>query len=147
MTNLDHIDENILRILEKEGRISNADLAQKVGLSASACSRRVQELERLGIIQGYRAVLNRKALERSFVAYVTVGLSRHLKEDQDAFEKAMELAPEVYECHNVTGSFEYILRIEVKDLEAYRDFHNEKLGVVPQVSSIVSHIVMDSSKE
>lgn len=147
MTAIDHIDENILRALERSGRISNLELAEKVGLSASACSRRMHELERMGIIKGYRAVLNREALGRGFTVYVAVGLSRHLKEDQKAFEEAMDRAEAVKECHNITGSIEYLLRIEVADLNAYRDFHTDILGTVPQVSSITSHIVLETSKE
>ncbi len=147
MTNIDEIDRRILRILERDGRISNAELAQKVGLSASACLRRVQELEKRKIILGYRAVINRSAMGGGFTAYVTVGLSRHLKEDQKAFELAMQAAPEVRECHNVTGTIEYLLRVEVADLDAYKYFHTEVLGTAPQVSSITSYICMESPKD
>ena len=96
MNDLDAINRNILRKLQKNGRISNLDLAEKVGLSPSACLRRVQELERSGVIQGYRAVVNRAATGGGFLAYVTVGLSRHTKADQTAFSKAMERAPEAH---------------------------------------------------
>ena len=147
MTGLDHIDRTILRELESDGRISNAELAQRVGLSASACLRRVQELERSGTIRGYRAVLDRAAVGGGFTAYVAVGLSRHLRDDQLAFEKAMSAAPEVRECHNVSGTVEYLLRVEVADLARYKHFHTEVLGTVPQVSSIVTYIVMGSPKD
>ena len=146
MTQIDQISQNILRELVRDGRMSNSDLAQAVGLSPSACLRRVQELERKGIIKGYRAVLDQAALGFGLIVYVTVGLSRHLKKDQAAFETAMLIAPEVKECHNVSGVIEYILRVEVADLEAYKFFHTEVLGTVPQVSSIVSYFVMGSSK-
>lgn len=147
MTDLDPISRNILRELQANGRISNLDLAAKVGLSPSACLRRVQELERSGVVQGYRAVLDRAATGGAFLAYVTVGLSHHTKADQMAFEKAMLKAPEVRECHNVTGTIEYLLRVEVADLAAYKHFHTEVLGTVPQVSSITSYIVMGSPKD
>lgn len=143
---MDDIDRRILRELERNGRITNADLAAHVGLSASACLRRVQELERTGVIAGYRAVLDPAATGTGFIAYVTVGLSRHTKSEQAAFEKAMAKAKEVRECHNVTGSIEYIMRVEAEDLAAYKRFHTEVLGQVPQVNSIVSYIVMASSK-
>ncbi|MEE9319563.1 MAG: Lrp/AsnC family transcriptional regulator [Granulosicoccus sp.] len=143
----DRIDNRILHKLERDGRVSNAELAKTVGLSASACLRRVQDLEQRGIILGYRAVLNRTAVGGGFTVLVTVGLSRHLKEDQEAFEDAMAAATEVRECHNVSGAIEYLLRVEVKDLESYKHFHTEVLGTVPQVSSIVSHIVMGSPKD
>jgi DNA-binding Lrp family transcriptional regulator len=136
-----------LRKLELNGKITNSELAKTVGLSASACLRRVQDLEQRGIILGYRAVLNRSSVGGGFTVLVAVGLSRHLKEDQEAFENAMAAATEVRECHNVSGVIEYFLRVEVKDLESYKHFHTEVLGTVPQVSSIVSHIVMDSPKD
>ena len=147
MTEIDAIDERILFELERDGRISNIDLAQKIALSPSACSRRVQELERMGVIKGYKAILDRDILERGFVVYTTIGLSRHLTEDQKAFERVISLAKEVKECYNMTGSIEYILRVEVKDLTAYKNFHNDVLGTIPQVSSITSYIVMDTIKE
>lgn len=147
MTENDAITAKILRELTRDGRISNVDLADRVGLSPSACLRRVQELERRGVIAGYRAVINPAALGSSFLAYVLVGLSHHTKEDQQAFERAMAAAPEVRECHNVTGTVEYLLRVEARDLPAYKHFHTEVLGVVPQVSSIISYIVMGSPKD
>lgn len=147
MSAIDAINTKILRELARDGRLSNVDLAHRVGLSPSACLRRVQELERMGVIGGYRAVLNPQAMGITFIAYVLVGLSRHTKGDQRGFEIAMEAAPEVRECHNVTGTVEYLLRIEARDLAAYKYFHTEVLGTVSQVSSIVSYIVMDSPKD
>ena len=144
---MDAIDRRILRELSRNGRISNAALAERVGLSASACSRRVQELERAGVIAGYRAVLDRTATGSGFTAYVAVGLSRHTKEEQEAFEAAIAAAPAVRECHNVTGAIEYLLRVEVGDLAAYKHFHTEVLGALPQVSTITSYIVMQSPKD
>jgi len=147
MINLDKINQKILRELELNGRISNSDLADKVGLSPSACLRRVQELERQNIITGYRAVINRKAFGSSLLIFVTVGLSRHQRADQDLFEKTVALAPEVRECHMVTGTFEYILRIEVADVEAYKNFHEAVLGKIPQVGSITTYIAIDTTKD
>lgn len=147
MVELDKINANILRELELNGRISNADLADKVGLSASACLRRVQDLERRDIITGYRAVINRKALGGGLLIFVTVGLSRHQRADQDLFEKTVALAPEVRECHTVTGSFEYLLRIEVADVEAYQKFHEAVLGQIPQVANITTYIALDTTKD
>lgn len=144
---MDTISENILRELGRDGRISNLDLAEKVGLSPSACLRRVQDLERRGVISGYRVVLNKPSLGIGFVAYATVGLNSHTKASQLAFEKAMAIAPEVVECHNITGAVEYLLRIEVSDLPAYKSFHTDVVGTLPQVSSITSYVVMGSPKD
>jgi len=145
--NMDQINGNILRQLSRDGRISNLDLAERVGLSPSACLRRVQELERSGVIKGYRVVLNHSALGTGFIAYVTVGLNTHTKAAQEAFEAAIARSPEVRECHNVTGAFEYILRVEASDLTAYKAFHTDVLGVIPQVASITSYVVMGSPKD
>jgi len=144
---MDAIDEKILRELTGDGRLSNTELAKRVGLSASACLRRVQELERSGIIRGYRAILDRAALGTGFVAYVAVGLSDHSKAAQEAFERSISTAPEVLECHNVTGTIEYLLRVEVADLAAYKVFHTDVLGTLPQVTSITSYVFMESPKD
>jgi DNA-binding Lrp family transcriptional regulator len=144
---VDAIDRRILRELTRDGRVSNAELAERVGLSASACSRRVAELERSKLIRGYRAVLDPQATGGGFTAYVAVGLSRHTMDEQRAFERAMAAACAVRECHNVTGSIEYLLRVEVTDLDAYKHFHTEVLGALPQVSTITSYIVMESTKD
>jgi len=147
MNKIDRYNERILRELSGDGRISNIELAERVGLSASACLRRVQELERSGVIQGYRAVLNRSLLGRGFIAYIAVGLNDHSKASQEAFEVAISASPEVVECHNITGSIEYLLRVEVADLAAYKVLHTDTLGTLPQVSSITSYVVMDSPKD
>jgi Lrp/AsnC family leucine-responsive transcriptional regulator len=107
----------------------------------------VQELERQGIIQGYRAKLNAAALGIGFLAYVTVGLSRHTKQEQADFEAAIKRASQVRECHNITGTVEYLLRVETVDLPAYKHFYTEVLGALPQVAIITSYIVMGSPKD
>lgn len=147
MSRKDQITENILRELTRDGRISNLELADRVGLSPSACLRRVQELERSGVITGYRAVLDRSKRGIGFVAYVTVGLNLHTKAAQESFERAIAHAPEVVECHNITGTVEYLLRVEAEDLTAYKAFHTDVLGTVPQVNSITSYVVMGSPKD
>jgi len=133
--------------LQRDGRISNLDLAASVGLSPSACLRRVQEMERTGIIKGYRAVLDPVAMGTGFVAYMTVGLSQHTKAAQEAFERAVARAPQVREVHNITGTREYLLRVEAADLAAYKHFHTDVLGVLPQVNAITTYVVMDSPKD
>ena len=147
MANLDDIDHRILRELTRDARMSNLHLAERIGLSPSACLRRVQELERTGVIKGYRAVLDPEAMGRGFVAYVTVGLNTHTKAAQEAFERAVAHAPQVRECHNITGTVEYLLRVEARDLAAYKHWHTEVLGVLPQVHAITTFVVMNSSKD
>jgi Lrp/AsnC family leucine-responsive transcriptional regulator len=144
---MDAIDTKILRELERDGRVTNLQLAERVGLSASACLRRVQALEASGVIKGYRAVLDRSQLGAGMTVFVMVGLSGQLQRDSLAFERAMAAAPEVLECHNVTGSIEYLLRVEVSDLAAYKHFHSDVLGTLSQVRSITSHVSLGSSKD
>ena len=127
----DKINDHILQELQSDGRISNLDLADRVGLSPSACLRRVQELE----------------IGKAFVAYVGVGLNDHSKSSQEAFEQAISKAPEVLECHNITGTIEYILRVECADLPSYKTFHTDMLGALPQVNAITSYVVMGSPKD
>lgn len=147
MIKLDRINHRILHELTIDGRISNAELAERVGLSPSACLRRVQELERSEVIKGYRAILDRAVLGMGFTAYIAVGLSDHTKASQKAFEKSIVTSPEVSECHNITGAFEYLLRVEASDLPAYKTFHTEVLGTLPQVNSITTYVVMESVKD
>ncbi len=147
MSELDAISDKILQVLARDGRISNLDLAAKVGLSPSACLRRVQDLERREVITGYRAVVDPAKTGIGFIAYVTVGLSQHTKSAQDAFERLMRAAPQVRECHNITGTVEYLLRVEVADLPAYKHFHTEYLGAFPHLNTLTTMVVMASPKD
>jgi Lrp/AsnC family leucine-responsive transcriptional regulator len=143
----DKYNDTILQELGLNGRIPNSELAEKIGLSPSACLRRVQELESSGLIKGYRVILDSELMGNSFIAYVGIGLNEHSIESQLAFEQAIKLAIEVKECHNVTGSFEYLLRIETKDIKSFKSFHAGVLGGISQVSAITTHVVMDSPKD
>jgi Lrp/AsnC family transcriptional regulator, leucine-responsive regulatory protein len=147
MSAMDATDRKILHELVQDGRISNLALAAKAGLSPSACLRRVQELERQGVIRGYRAVLDPARMGRGITAYLTVGLSVHTKAAQEAFEKAVARSPEVREVHNITGPVEYILRVEAEDLAAYKNFHTNVLGTLPHVASITTYVVLESPKD
>ena len=92
-------------------------------------------------------MLDRAALGAGFVAYVGVGLRDHTKAAQEAFERAIARAPEVRECHNTTGTIEYMLRVECADLQSYKAFHTDMLGALPQVNAITSYVVMGSPKD
>ncbi|MEM9798078.1 MAG: Lrp/AsnC family transcriptional regulator [Pseudomonadota bacterium] len=144
MTDLPDIDRRILLELTADGRLSNQALAERIGLSPSATLRRTQSLERAGVIRGYRAVLDGAKLGIGFIAYLSVGLNDHTKAGQEGFERACAAAPEVVECHNITGTVEYLLRVEVTDLAAYKHFHTEVLGTLPQLASLTTFVVMGS---
>lgn len=147
MTYLDVKSEEILRILTTNGRISNLELAERVALSPSACLRRVQDLEKRGVITGYRARIDPAARGIGFVAYVSVGLSRHSNAAQLAFERACRTSPQVRECHNITGTVEYLIRVECRDLAAYKQFHTDVLGAFEWIATITTHVVMGSPKD
>lgn len=144
---MDKFDERILQELKRDGRLTNVELSQRVGLSASATLRRVQELERKKIISGYKAILNHTKMGVGFIAYVSVGLANHSKKSQLDFESHIELAKDVVECHNITGASEYLLRVETADLNAYKRFHADVLGEIPQVNAITTMVVMDTPKD
>jgi len=147
MSEFDRVSDHILRILANEGRISNLELAERVGLSPSACLRRVQDLERRRVITGYRAVIDPAQTGIGFIAYVTVGLSRHTKAAQAEFERLMQAAPQVRECHNITGTVEYLLRVEARDLAAYKQFHTDYMGAFPYLDRLTTMVVMGSPKD
>lgn len=147
MTSDNRINEKILQELRRDGRLANTELASRVGLSPSACLRRVQELERRGIISGYRAVISPQARGVGFTAYVTIGLSKHSTGAQKEFERLCLAAPAVRECHNITGAVEYLLRVELADLAAYKQFHADVLGNFPWIATMTTHVVMDSPKD
>ena len=144
---MDAIDRRILRELARDGRLTNQRLAERVGLSASACLRRVQGLERDGVISGYRAVTDPSRMGVGFVAYLAAGLNEHSAEAQAAFEAACKSAPEITECHNVTGAVEYLLRIEAADIDAYKRVHTEVLGRLPMIARLTTYVVLGSPKD
>ncbi|MDE1513714.1 MULTISPECIES: Lrp/AsnC family transcriptional regulator [Vibrio] len=144
---MDRFDQRILHELQQDGRISNVELAERVGLSPSATLRRVQDLERKQVIKGYRAILDKTQLEIGFIAYVAIGLNSHTKQSQLSFEQHIRFAQEVVECHNITGNNEYLLRVESQDLPAYKRFHADVLGECAVVKSITTMVVMDSPKD
>ncbi len=146
---LDRTDKRILAELQKDGSISNLELAEKVGLSASPCSRRVKALTEAGIIGKTVTELNAKALGLNLVALVSISMDRHTPDRFNSFESAVKTYPEVQECLLITGSAaDYQLKVTVTDMEAYQQFLLGKLtrieGVTGVHSSFVMRSVMDS---
>jgi len=139
---MDDIDRAILAVLEKYGRINNADLAVRVGLSPSPCLRRVRRLEDTGVIRGYRALIDPAAVGRSLRVFAGVRLVRHARAEVAAFERAVIRLPEVVNTHHVTGNYDYLLHVEVADLPAYEDFHANRLANLPSVASVTSYVTM-----
>lgn len=139
---MDDVDREILAVLEKHGRISNADLAERVGLSPSPCLRRVHRLEESGVIRGYRALIDPAAVGRSLRVFAGVRLVRHTRTEVAAFERAVARLSEVVHSHHVTGNYDYLLQVEVADLPAYEDFHANRLAGLPGVATVTTYVTM-----
>ena len=139
---MDDVDRSILAVLEKHGRISNAELAAQVGLSPSPCLRRVRRLEETGVIRGYRTLIDPAAIGRGLRVFAGVRLVRHARADVVAFERAVIRLPEVVHTHHVTGNYDYLLQVEVADLAAYEDFHANRLASLPGVAMVTSYVTM-----
>jgi Lrp/AsnC family transcriptional regulator, leucine-responsive regulatory protein len=139
---LDRIDVSILDALQKDGRMSNAALAEKVGLSQSACSRRLDNLERSGVIRGYHARISNAALDHKMTAIVHISLSGQFEKTLSDFEAAVKLCPNVLSCHLMSGEYDYILRIAARDLADYERIHKEWLTAMPHVTKINSSFAL-----
>lgn len=139
---LDAIDLRILHVLQREGRISNADLAERVGLSPSACHRRVSRLESGGIIRGYVALLDPVKVGKPTVVFVEIRLSAQSDETLDAFERAVARIPDVLECHLMAGAADYLLKIAVEDTEDFARIHRQSLARLPGVAQMQSSFAL-----
>ena len=139
---LDEIDHAILACLQKDGRLTNQDLAERVGLSASPCSRRVRQLEAAGLISGYVALLDPIALGLDVTAFVRVRLSEQGDRHLAVFEAAVAALPEVMECYLTTGEGDYQLRVLVGSLAEFEDFLRHKLTPIDVVAQVTSSIAL-----
>jgi DNA-binding Lrp family transcriptional regulator len=144
---VDRIDRQILRELQRDGRLSNAELAERVGLTPSPCLRRVNRLEHDGVIRGYRALLDPAAVGRGFTAYVSVVMAQEDRPTVAEFEERLAKLPEVVEAVRLFGDPDYLLRIAVADIAAYERFHTESLSLLPGVARLTSHLTMKQVKE
>ena len=144
MPSLDTIDRNILRALQLDGRISNADLAEKVGLSPSACLRRVRRLEEMKTIRGYTALVADAGHAERVVVIVEITLDRQTGEFLDRFEAAVRRYPEVRKCYLMTGDADYFLRVEAQNAQDYEVIHKDVLSRLPGVARIKSSFAIKS---
>jgi len=139
---LDDFDQKILIELERDGVLTAAALAERIGLSASACHRRVKALEAAGVIEGYAAILSEKALGRSATVFVAVTLEDQRRETMAKFERAVALCREVQDCHLMTGESDYLLRIVIADDDRYQRIHQDTLSRLPGVRRLVSNFTI-----
>ena len=139
---LDTIDTLILKELQENARISNVELANRVGLSPSACSRRVEHLENSGTIESYQAVISNQALGQTITSIVHISLNRQASTDMDEFEKAVSECPYIVACFLMSGEYDYIIRVNARDMKEFEHVHKDWLSRLPGVSRIQSSFAM-----
>jgi Lrp/AsnC family leucine-responsive transcriptional regulator len=139
---IDEIDRRILNTLQRTGRISNADLAETVNLSPSACHRRVQQLEKNKIIKDYVALLDARELDRKTTVFVEITLSGQADDVLDTFEREVRLIPDVLECHLMAGTADYVLKVVASDTEDFARIHRRYLSRLPGVAQLQSNFAL-----
>ena len=139
---MDSIDHRILNVLQKQGRISNADLSEKINLSPSACHRRVQRLENEGFIKDYVALLDPRKLGCSSTVFVEITLSGQADEILDKFEREVAKIPDVLECHLMAGTADYMLKVVAQDTEDFARIHRRYLARLPGVAQMQSSFAL-----
>lgn len=140
---MDRYDQKILQLLQQDGRISNQDLADQVGLSPSPCLRRVRALEEAGIITGYRALVDAKKLGLSLMALIHISMDQHTPERFETFEATVQDIPEILECLLITGqSADYQLKAVVADMDAYQELLLKRITRIPGVTGVHSSFVL-----
>ncbi|MBN9329377.1 MAG: AsnC family transcriptional regulator [Comamonas sp. SCN 67-35] len=147
MADIDRIDRKILDALQREGRLPMTELAQRIGLTTSPCTERVKRLEREGVIEGYHARVNPEALGRTLLVYVELTLSSKSTQIFDAVRQALLLEPRVLECHLISGSFDYLVKVRLTAMREYRELLGHILRQIPVPAQSNSYVVMEEIKE
>jgi DNA-binding Lrp family transcriptional regulator len=145
-TTIDELDRSILAILQEEGRITNVELASRVGLTAPPCLRRMRALEESGVIKGYHAELDPGALGYGIMVFALVSLRSQAEDDLRAFEAHVATLPQVRECHMLNGEIDFILKIVAHDLQSFQTFLTSKLTPAPNVASVKTSLTIRTSK-
>ncbi|WP_462158405.1 leucine-responsive transcriptional regulator Lrp [Pseudoalteromonas sp. GB56] len=143
---LDRIDRKILVELQRDGRISNVELAKRIGLSATPCLERVKKLEREGYIRGYKAVVDPAKLGQALLVYVEVTITKTSPDVFDEFNQAVKKHDEIVECHLVSGNFDFLLKTRVTDMSEYRQVLGDILLKLPNISESRTYVVMEEVK-
>ncbi len=144
---MDRADHKILSILQRDGGISMGALAERIGLSLSACHRRVKKLEKDGVITHYAARLDRRALGLEIQVFIEVKLTSQRKHDFTAFENAIEAMPEVLESHLISGEFDYLIRVAARNTADYERLYRNRLSLIPSVSQMKTLLSLSTVKE
>lgn len=146
MATLDDIDKHILLELQLDGRLTNQELADRVGLSPSPCLRRVRALEQAGVISGYRAVVSPEAVGLSITALVRLTLSSHAQDTVDAVERELRDVPEIVEAYLLAGDADYLVKVVVASFAAYEVFVRDRLRTIPSLASIETTFAFGTTK-
>ena len=144
---IDKFDRKILKALQANGRLSNVELAEKVGLSESPCLRRVRAMEASGLIKGYNAVIDHDMLGLDIIAYIQVDLDQRSESNTKAFQAAVRKEPSIIECYALTGNFDYLLKVAVKDLDEFAELTMQRILRFPGVDNITSGFSLNVLKE
>jgi Lrp/AsnC family leucine-responsive transcriptional regulator len=144
---MDKIDLKILKILEKDGRITNSELSEKIGLSKTPCQLRVKSLIKNGVIKGFKAILNNSILDRNHIAFTEVKLNDTRDASLISFNTAVREITEIEQCHMIAGKFDYLLKVRTKNIIDYRHTLGEKISSLPCVSNTSTHVVMEAIKD
>ena len=139
---LDATDRRILTVLQKDGRITNSELSERVNLSPSACHRRVQQLEEAGYIDSYVALLNTRMMGKPTTVYVEITLQSQAEELLDAFEREVARVPDILECHLMAGTADYLIKIMAEDTEDFARIHRQHLSRLPGVRQMQSSFAL-----
>lgn len=143
---IDEMDREILRLLQQNGRMTNAALAEAVGLTPTPMLQRIKKLEQRGIIRGYRAVIDPLAMGRGLLAYLSVQMTEHKLITHQGFVNAILNFPEVLECHHISGEEDFLLKVLVKDILEYEHFLLHRLTGIPGIARVKTTFVMSSPK-
>lgn len=144
---MDKLDRHILSVLQGNGQISMARLSEQVGLSLSACHRRVKLMESSGVISNYAARLNRKAVGLEIQVFIEVKLTSQRKDDITSFESAIQQMPEILECHLISGEFDYLIRLAARNTDAYENLYRNRLSLIPSVAQMKTLLSLSTVKE
>ena len=142
----DAIDRKLLQLLQNDSKQTNKELSNKLNLSVTAVFERIKKLENNGVINKYVALVKKEKVEKSFVAYCHIKLSQHIQEYVVQFEKEVTNLTEVLECHHISGDYDYILKVMVKDMEAFREFMVKKLTSIDHIGSTHSTFMISEVK-
>lgn len=144
---LDPTDRHLLRLVQQDGRMTNADLARSANLSPAACHERMKRLQRDGYIVKFVALLDPGKLDRALLIFIEIVLDRTSRDVFSAFAKAVATTPEILECHMVAGGFDYLIKARVKNMDAYRNFLGETLMKLPGVRETHTYAVIEAVKD